>query len=50
MGKTRKKVYKNKLDAYLRGVNKYMTENGVFWNVEIKQHGTKEDCVWVIVG
>ena len=50
MGKTKLKIRKESLDTYLRGLNKAMTEMGCFWNVEIKQHGTKEDCVWVVLG
>lgn len=50
MGKVKHKVEKRMLDAYLRGINKAMTEMGEIWNVEVKQHGTKEDCVWVIIG
>lgn len=50
MNKTRIKVYKTMLDAYLRGINKAMQEANCFYNVEIKQHGTQKDCVWVIIG
>ena len=48
--KTKLKIRKKMLDAYLRGINKAMQEAKCFWNVEVKQHGTQEDCVWVIIG
>lgn len=48
--KSRKKVYKSMLEAFLRGVTKAMQKMNCFWNIEVKQHGTQEDCVWVIIG
>lgn len=45
----RTKVEKKHLDVYLRGVYKSFNNMNYSCTVEVKQHGTKEDCVWVIL-
>lgn len=48
--KTRVQCPKEMVEIRLAAITKKMKEMNWFFNVEVKQHRTKPDYVWIILG
>ena len=48
--KTRTQCHKDMVEIRLQAICKAMQEMNWFCNVEVKQHKTKPDYVWIVVG